>query len=119
VHLPHITHVLSLLLGGSCLTVVAADLVRHKKVTRREIGLSLAFGAAFTAIGLLGLLGHLASEWIRVSFTAVMVIMCIVEVAGRFYPRGVRGSTSRLFILCVLFFFLDAYYSILTIYLQG
>ncbi len=105
-HLPFITHALSLLLGGSCLIIVAADLVRHKKAPRPEIGLSLALGAAFTAIGLLGLLGHLAYVSISLYFTTVMTIMFV------------WGSTNRLFILCTLVFFYDFYYWILTIYLQ-
>jgi predicted membrane protein len=90
VSLTHILDVLSLLLGGSCLILVAADLVWLRKMTRRQIGLSLAFGALFTAVGLLGLLRHLTPEWL-VSFFAVLGIIFIVMGPAAFMPEMYRA----------------------------
>jgi hypothetical protein len=105
VHLPKLTTEFSLFCGGYCLIFVAVDLVRHKKMTGRQIAPWVAFGAAFTAIGLLGLLGYLAPEGLDASFTTVLAINFIVIGAGGFYPRR---STNRLFIILGVLMLLSA-----------
>jgi hypothetical protein len=84
-------------------------------MTRRQIGLSLAFGALFTAVGLLGLLRHLTPEWL-VSFFAVLGIIFIVMGASGFYARDVPRLLNWLWFLNGLLLLFYALSDILTIY---
>ncbi len=85
----HFEALINMFFGGALAIAAVLVFIKHRSIPAMAI--LLLFSAVFTALGLLGLGGLIAREWVRVSCNAALgVFLIIVSMSTLSAPPSLR-----------------------------